>query len=165
MFHPPTCVKCSINMYPYKNSVYTIDMFLDPPRPYKIWASDSWACPICHNKIMAGFSQNGVRHDEEGFEQLLNMALRQGEYVFAYERKAHARAYEDDKLILGMTALIFQKPVTGEDLEGRAVIVGRASDTYDDGNLQQWIVRFPDNHIGYKRTINIELAELEFKYK
>ena len=152
-------------MFPDKNSAYTIDMYADPPRPYKVWASDRWACPICHNKIMTGFSQNGVRQDEEGFEQLLNMALKQNEYTFVYESKAHARAYEDDKLIPGMTALIFQKPTTGEELEGRAVLVGKASDIHDNGNLQQWIVRFPTDSFGYERTINTEFAELEFKYK
>lgn len=96
-YHEPVCVKCHISMYPYKNGCYVIDTFMNPPRPYKIWACDQWACKICDNKVMTGFSSKGIRHEEIDFPKMLELALK-STYVYNFETKEQAGKYYSGEL-------------------------------------------------------------------
>ena len=158
-YHKPVCANCNISMYPSKNGAWLIDMCSEPPEPYKIWACDLWKCKICGNEITSGLSNHGVRREEMGFRTLLTQALK-GRYVFDFEKKEHAIKYGNSGLLSGMTALIFQKPLTGEDLEGRATLIIKMSWGGEEKSIQRWLVRFPGDKVSYKRIINIKMAEL-----
>ena len=159
-FHKPTCVNCNIDMYPSRNGAWVIDMCMDPPEPYKVWACDLWKCRICGNEIASGFSNHGVRREEMNFRTTLEQALK-GRHVFNFEYISHAEEYGDDNhLLSGMTALIFQKPLNGADLEGRATLIEKMPWRGDGANFERWMVRFPGDKVSYERTINIEIAEL-----
>ena len=156
-FHKPVCADCSIDMFPDRNGAWVIDMCMDPPEPYKVWAADRWACPVCNRKIMSGFSNHGVRREEDNFLELLNRALR-GEYIFNFEKLHHIQKY-GHKLIPNMTAVIYQKPMTGEDAEGRATLVEPVPGQRDR-DVQRWMVNFTGDEMNYERMINLENAEL-----
>lgn len=80
------CVKCSVEFKIEKNSVMVVEMFSDPPQPYKIWSADMWKCPTCGAEIIAGFGHQAVaEHFQEKFDDVLNKVQTNGCYV-VYEK-------------------------------------------------------------------------------
>lgn len=87
--YKPSCVKCKRAMEIEKTGIYFVEMFNDPPQPYKIWSADLWRCPVCGHQIVRGFGDNPLmEHYEDGFETYLDdIKNRFGEYVILeYER-------------------------------------------------------------------------------
>ena len=80
------CVKCEVQCQILKNGVPLIEMFLDPPQPYKILSSDKWQCPICKHEILAGISEYGSEHFQEIFPKALEKA-KEYNPVYSYEHK------------------------------------------------------------------------------
>lgn len=78
------CPDCQVEFQPKKNGVHVIEMFLNPPEPYKVYGADLWACPICGKTVITGFSW-GVEHFEEEFADHLKVALANDPY-YIYER-------------------------------------------------------------------------------
>lgn len=158
-FHRPVCSTCQTNMYPYKNGVWLIDTFLDPPEAYQIWSADEWACPICEAKIVDGFSNRAVQHHEKEFQSLLALA-KSKHHIYSFETVEQARkmlAINGRDLIPGKWVDIYRKPLTGEEFEGRARLKTRLPDIYNDPGIQYWEVLFPDNML-VERTIMEQFA-------
>ena len=57
MTHRPVCVKCKVEFHPEKNGFKVVDMFQSnhQPKPFQIWDSDKWKCPICGFEVAIGF--------------------------------------------------------------------------------------------------------------
>lgn len=71
------CVNCQVEYRPIQNDAYVIEYFSDPPQPYKIWAADGWACPICGHLVMAGFATVCLaEHYEPNFQHVLDRINR-----------------------------------------------------------------------------------------
>ena len=70
------CVNCQTELQIEKTGVFVIEMFLDPPVPYKIWNADLWQCPGCHTEIVSGFASHQlVEHYEDDFEDMYKAIL------------------------------------------------------------------------------------------
>lgn len=84
------CVHCEIELKVVRNGVAVIEMWDDPPEPYKIWASDVWGCPACQCEI--AFVERGQvpakEHYQANFQDVLQVATSKGA-VYDYERKGH----------------------------------------------------------------------------
>ena len=66
------CVKDEIEYQIEKSGGYVIEYFGSPARPYKIWMSDGWKCPVCGHVIMAGFGNGPIsEHHQESFQDVL----------------------------------------------------------------------------------------------
>ena len=66
------CTNCSNQFWVEKMGVYVLEMFLNPPVPYKIWMADELKCPSCEKIIIAGFGNAPIaNHYEDGFDELL----------------------------------------------------------------------------------------------
>lgn len=80
------CFKCQVEYKPKKNNIPVIEMFNEPPRPYKIWLADAWQCPGCQHVVVAGFGKGPIReHFEPDFPELLERVLAAEWVVFSYE--------------------------------------------------------------------------------
>lgn len=81
----PICVSCEVEYRPKRNGTPVIEMFSDPPRPYKIWNADTWRCPSCGHEIVKGYSLKPIAiHFEEGFEEMYRQVMGQ-DPIFCYE--------------------------------------------------------------------------------
>jgi len=70
------CVYCQTEFKIIKTGAYVIDMFLQPPQPYKIWSADVWGCPRCGKQIVQGFGSKPLyEHFEENFKENLDRIL------------------------------------------------------------------------------------------
>ena len=49
------CVICEIELRPKENGVIVVEMFDNPPKPYKIWSADLWKCSVCGLEVVLGF--------------------------------------------------------------------------------------------------------------
>lgn len=77
------CVKCEVAFQVAENGVYLVEMFLNPPRPYKVWSTDLWKCPICQYEIFHGFGNFPImEHYEEKFPALLKKIRETTKRVF-----------------------------------------------------------------------------------
>lgn len=83
----PVCVSCEVEYRPADVGVGVIEMFLDPPEPYKISYADVWRCPICGHKIATGFSSGKTMHHESSFETTLASVMSRP-HVLVYEQPA-----------------------------------------------------------------------------
>lgn len=163
-FHKPVCVKCQIGMKVDENGVYVIDTFLDPPQPYQLWSADQWVCPICGHKVINGFSNSALQHHRPDFEDRLERAKKQL-HVYSFEKIRHAKEMievNSTDLIPGKWVDIYQKPLTGEDFEGRARLIAECEGYWDDDpSIQRWKVRFENDDDAsdtYERTIMAQFA-------
>jgi hypothetical protein len=80
------CTECQCEFVILKNEVSVIEMFCDPPVPYKIWSADLWKCPGCGKEVVAGFSQSWVEHYQSRFQDELDRIMKSGATViYDYE--------------------------------------------------------------------------------
>ena len=81
----PICVKCRIEFRPVENGVTVVDMFSQPPKPYRMWQADLFECPICKTQIVSGFADKALAyHHESVFEHWLQTPGRCSR-VYNYE--------------------------------------------------------------------------------
>jgi hypothetical protein len=85
------CVKDHIQCEVIKVGVEVIDMFSDPPQPYKITPADAYKCPVCGIVILAGFAEGSTfRHDPHFDEKLSTLKEsdleKAGWVINVYER-------------------------------------------------------------------------------
>ena len=72
----PVCVTCKTDMHPEKNGVPFIEQYNDGTgiKPYKVWESDMWKCPICGISVLVGFGKSGIECHDQAFEASLARA-------------------------------------------------------------------------------------------
>ena len=58
----PICVKCQREFQKIESGIKVIDMFSDPPKPYRIWLADLFECPTCKTQIVHGFGHSPLSH-------------------------------------------------------------------------------------------------------
>lgn len=86
----PICVKCRIEFRVLENGIDVIDMFSQPPKPYRLTQADLFECPTCKTQIVSGFADKAwIQHFEGNFEHWLRKAL-EGTHVYNYEYAADA---------------------------------------------------------------------------
>jgi hypothetical protein len=88
----PICVRCQVQYQIKSIGTTVVDMFQNPPQPYKLWSGDLLECPGCGNLIVYGMpTQSFAAHFEPDFQERL-AAFDTGakrlvhETVYAYER-------------------------------------------------------------------------------
>ena len=83
-----TCVNCERGYHLIENGVFLVEMFCNPPQPYKIWSADLWQCPGCKDRVVSGRGDNPLMHHfQEGFDvYLANLKERQCTVIREYER-------------------------------------------------------------------------------
>lgn len=65
------CGKCKTSFGTKEIGVYMVEMFNNPPRPYKIWNADRMVCK-CGEEVFSGFGLNSMMMQHEpGFEEML----------------------------------------------------------------------------------------------
>jgi len=80
------CVKCEIGYKIKKNGAYLIEMFCEPPQPYKIWMCDIWKCPKCNREVVKGFGSTPIaEHFQANFNRILAGVLESKDSVVIYE--------------------------------------------------------------------------------
>ncbi|MHA2064300.1 MAG: hypothetical protein ACXABY_07965 [Candidatus Thorarchaeota archaeon] len=93
-----TCAKCHLALYPKKNGAYLVVMAYHPPRPYKIYTCDIWACTRCHMEVAAGFSKTCIEHYEDEFAESWRL-IKNKPYniiIYQYENIEDAERYGDN---------------------------------------------------------------------
>ena len=86
------CVKCKLQYKILHNGALVVEMFGDPPKPYKILESDAWFCPGCGSVVLTGMPENGVEHWMPDFDAYLQKELdskrgKAGWVIYAYEKR------------------------------------------------------------------------------
>lgn len=82
------CTDCQVEYKIEKNGVYVVEMFSDPPQPYKLWSADLWKCPNCRREIIAGFGMSALaEHFQKNFTTVLDQAKKTGKVFYDYEYK------------------------------------------------------------------------------
>ena len=84
------CVKCGMELKPFKNEVTVIETTGNPPQPHKIWMADMWACPGCNIKVVKDFGlRPWTKRGDDDFDETLERAMNSGEMViYNHEPKA-----------------------------------------------------------------------------
>jgi len=87
------CQKCKVEFRPKKNGVYVVEMYSDPPRPYRVWSADAWECPGCEHVVIAGFGNFPMmEHYESRFDEWYTALLESDATVVpAFELLRHAQ--------------------------------------------------------------------------
>ncbi|MBA7660477.1 hypothetical protein ES703_68479 [subsurface metagenome] len=86
----PICTLCRVEFRPLENGINVIDIFSQPPKPYRVTYADLFECPVCRNQIVSGFaSKPWAEHHEDKFEYWLQKAL-EGTHVYNYEYATNA---------------------------------------------------------------------------
>jgi len=52
----PICTTCEVTFQVIKTGITVMEMYLDPPEPYRTWAADLLECPGCGTRIAAQFA-------------------------------------------------------------------------------------------------------------
>jgi len=92
----PVCVKCQIQMRCEKNGVGLLEL-ATPNRPYKIWSSDLFRCPVCGFEVLTGYSDNATHHSSEKFMKNVEYCKEHTQLVLDYEKAEDAvMKYEPD---------------------------------------------------------------------
>ena len=79
------CCNCQTELEIEKNGVSVVEMFSQPPQPYRIWSADLWKCPQCQNEIVAGFGMQPLaEHFQEKFNDILER-VKSGTVFYDYE--------------------------------------------------------------------------------
>lgn len=93
----PICVNCQVPFIVDKIGGPVIEMFLNPPEPYKVWSTDILKCPGCGAKIAHGYGKGPLEtHKDEGMERLLKAIKNDESTVKAYERLSQVPEKEED---------------------------------------------------------------------
>lgn len=79
------CVECELQYRTSRVGVPVIELFGNPPKPYKLWSADVWVCPGCNHEVVGGWS-SPHEHFQDGFEQLLDKAHKHPATILIYER-------------------------------------------------------------------------------
>ena len=84
----PTCVQCQVGFDRIKSGIFLVEMFNDPPRPYKVWHADLWECQKCEEQIVSGYGQGPLsEHFQEHFDSgLANLKEQGAVIIYQYER-------------------------------------------------------------------------------
>lgn len=81
------CVECERDYKVVVTGNYVIEMFCNPPEPYKILSGDRWECPGCGHQIIAGFGSTPLaEHFQDKFSNSLNKAFDSKDTIYCYER-------------------------------------------------------------------------------
>jgi DNA-directed RNA polymerase subunit RPC12/RpoP len=83
------CVTCQTEFILFEKGVNVIEMFLKPPRPYKIWRADLYKCPGCGAEIINGFALGpSAIHSDEDFKEIYKSVLEEENaiVIFDYEK-------------------------------------------------------------------------------
>ena len=81
------CVPCKRDYKIIKSGNYVVEMFLDPPQPYKIQNGDRWECPKCGHQIIAGFAHGPLaEHFQDNFGTLLIKVEADENTIHCYEK-------------------------------------------------------------------------------
>ena len=84
----PVCVQCQTEMKAKEIGVTIVEMFGDPPRPYKLWAADARECPVCGAVVTWGDTRRPfAQHFEKDFQGRLK-AIPEEKRVYCYEHPA-----------------------------------------------------------------------------
>lgn len=82
------CVICERSFRPKKVGITLIEMFDDPPRPYRLWNADLLECPKCGHAIVAKFGDRPkAEHHQPGFARALEIAERKTVIVREFEKE------------------------------------------------------------------------------
>lgn len=46
------CVVCEQGMRPHKIGLPVVEMYLTPPKPYRVWQMDVYRCPECKREVI-----------------------------------------------------------------------------------------------------------------
>lgn len=66
------CGKCQKTMKASKIGVTVAEMFLTPPRPYKLWLADIVTCPECGCQVISNFGDHPIaEHWQDNFAAIL----------------------------------------------------------------------------------------------
>lgn len=52
----PICAKCQLEFKVVQQGIAAVPMFMNPPKPYQIYAADLLECPLCHFQIAGQFA-------------------------------------------------------------------------------------------------------------
>lgn len=76
------CVKCQAQYQVKRLGVTVIETSGNPPKPFRLWRADLFACPICNAELITRFGHEPiVESHEEGFAAALDQAVRNHRYV------------------------------------------------------------------------------------
>ena len=82
----PICPRCQTKFRNIQSGVTVVEMFLDPPQPYKLWLADLFECPSCRARIVSGFANRAyVEHYEQDFAEKY-AALAAKDTFYSFER-------------------------------------------------------------------------------
>ena len=83
----PVCVQCKTGMDVKQVGVTVVEMFGNPPRPYKLWAADTRECPVCMAVVTWGDAKKPfAEHYQDGFQERLD-AIPEEKRVYSYEHR------------------------------------------------------------------------------
>lgn len=67
------CGKCQAKFEMRLMGVTVVETAGTPPKPFRLWKADSYACPICNAELITNFSHEPlVENYEENFEQMMD---------------------------------------------------------------------------------------------
>lgn len=82
------CRTCQVQYKIEKNGAPVIEMFQDPPQPYKIWQADLLRCPGCGHWIATGFGDGPIgEHFQDDFAKILAKAEAHPLVTYSYEHQ------------------------------------------------------------------------------
>ena len=86
----PVCVQCQTEMKVKEIGITIVEMFDNPPRPYKLWAADARECPVCGAVMTWGHAELPfARHGQDDFQARLK-AIPEEKRVYCYEHPAQS---------------------------------------------------------------------------
>ena len=93
------CVKCQVQYKIKKSGNYVVDMFLDPPEPYRIMNGDRWQCPGCGHEVIAGFGEMPLsEHFHDEFQNRLDKVQQNSTTIKCYESPQDAIPFNGEPM-------------------------------------------------------------------
>lgn len=87
------CVQCGIEHRIKQNGFSVVEMFMDPPQPYRIWSADLWECPVCGAQTTVRAAKPRAEYSDEHFEAALDWVALQPHAV-VFETVKHAQMFQ-----------------------------------------------------------------------
>ncbi len=76
------CVKCRVELRNVHTGVYVNETAGNPPRSYKLWHADLYACPVCGMRMIVGFGNSPIMCEyEPGFDEFLKKVRVDGTVI------------------------------------------------------------------------------------
>ena len=97
----PVCVKCGLEMNISEIGVNVIEMFQDPPQPYKAWSGDQFSCPNCEALIVDRFPDRSfLNHfDSDFLDRISDWFVHNPENILiCWEKQSHLERWGADPL-------------------------------------------------------------------